>query len=436
VNKPGTADTAPTPALRSRGSSPRGAGQHFWGCAVRRARRARGVLVGVASMGGTTSSLRNLPSTCREAYATVLHGHHPNNVCGVTTLGHMLARLDPSRPRVVLVHNVTPALLQLVRANRWTVHHANHSDMKLWKGRALGHHAVKIQLLSLPCERLLYFDADHVPDQTSGAALQRLWKLPQPGAIAAQETVDSRCRARPCFNSGFMMIRPSPKAYEAAQQHAQAYSTMALPLTGMRCSSGFPGDQPLLNEAFPNFTRIPRGIWHVLDWWQLRVCRTVSKAICGAAPPRVQAPQIRSGGTVKRRFAGGASFHFYSHFRPWEHPEQQSQPLPFSGTTMWNFTESEILAGCKLPREILRHWWVVASTLGSSALHMCKPPPSPSLVSGGGGVAAGGLAMLVLLGCWVVLVLGGVCHKDRHATLDLWKIAKAVRSIGRPSMQR
>ena len=391
----------------------------------------------VASMGGTTSSLRNVPppSTCREAYATVLHGHHPSNLCGVTTLGHMLARLDSSRPRVVLVHNVTPVLLQLVRANKWTVHHANHSDMKLWKGRALGHHAVKIQLLSLPCERLLYFDADHVPDQTSGAALQRLWKLPQPGAIAAQETVDSRCRARPCFNSGFMMIRPSPKAHEAVQQHAQAYGAMAWPLTGMRCSSGFPGDQPLLNEAFPNFTRIPRGIWHVLDWWQLRVCRTVPKAICGAAPPRLQAPQIRSGGTANRRFAGGASFHFYSHFRPWEHPEQQSQALPFSGTTMRNFTESEILAGCKLPREILRHWWVVASTLGSSALHMCQPPPSPSLVSGGGGVAAGGLAMLVLLG-WVVLVLGGVCHKDRHAALDLWEIAKAVRSIGRTSMQR
>ena len=391
-------------------------------------------------MGGSTSSLRDAqggmaPSTCREAYATVLHGQEPSNVCGVTTLGQILTRLDPSRPRVVLVHNVAPALLQLVRDNNWTVHHAKHSDMKLWQGvRSLGHHAVKMQLLTLPCERLLYFDADHVPDQTSGAALQRLWNLPQPGAIAAQETVDGRCRTRPCFNSGFMMIRPSPKAYEVLQQHTQAYSTMALPLTRLRCSSGFPGDQPLLNEAFPNFTRIPRGIWHVLDWWQLRVCRMVSKAICGAALPRLEAPQIRSGGTARKRFAGGASFHFYSHYRPWEHLEQRSQAFPFSGTTMKNFTESEILAGCKLPREILHHWWVVASTLGSSALHMC-PPPSPSLFSGRRGVAAGGLAMLVLLG-WVVLVLGGACHKDQHAARDPWIIAKAVRSIGRPLTQR
>ena len=359
-----------------------------------------------------------VPHTCREAYATVLHGFQPSNFCGVAILGQMLARLDSSRPRIVLVHNVTPALVQLARDNTWTVHHAKHSDIKLWQGmRHLGHHVVKILLLSLPCERLLYFDADHVLDETSGTALQRLWTLPQPGAIAAQETVDGKCRTRPCFNSGFMMIRPSPNAYKLVLQRAKAHSAMASPHTRMRCQSGFPGDQPLLNEAFPNFTRIPRGIWHVLDWWQLRVCHTVSKAVCGAALPRLEAPQIIPGGTTRRGFVGGTSFHFYSHYRPWEHFEQQSQALPFTNTSaMRNFTESEILARCNLPRQILSHWWLVASTLDSSAQHMCQFSPLPVLGGGGlvaGGGAAGGLAVLVLL-VWAVLVLRGFCRKDWH----------------------
>ena len=104
-------------------------------------------------------------SVTDEAYATIVaqDGWH---ACSAAVLGRILRRIDPSRPRAVLVHKVSSATRALLkREGLWDVVSMHH-PFKLpqsalpWFGTL---HALQAQLWSLPYRRVLYLDTDHLP---------------------------------------------------------------------------------------------------------------------------------------------------------------------------------------------------------------------------------------------------------------------------------
>jgi hypothetical protein len=255
-----------------------------------------------------------------EAYATIVAGDG-SHACQAAVLGHALRQLDPHRPRLALVHNVSDATRHVLQANNlWHVVQMAQPTLSpqtylrvpyVWqnKSRTWGFGripALQLELWSLPHERVLYFDCDHLPILGTATRLHSLWRTPRDVILAAAPEA-----GRGCFNSGMMLLQPRGVKY--ADLHllwkrlARAESHPRLFELRRRCPTGWNLDQPILNLAFEQ-------TWSWSTTW--RSWRMLTPFWFDAG----RRDQLCDGPTLSDRALSklGESFHFYAPFRPWE----------------------------------------------------------------------------------------------------------------------
>ena len=256
-----------------------------------------------------------------EAYATIVaqDGWH---ACSAAVLGRILQRLDPTRRRAVLVHKVSTATRAMLRRDDlWEVVTMEHpfrlpQSTLPWFSTL---RALQAQLWSLPYERVLYFDTDHLPLPVQVHRLTGLWKAAENTALAAPSEGDLSVG---CFNSGMMLLRPGKdtmsKLQEAAAHLEKPHARKELLALRRRCPNGWNLDQPLINYVFP------RGAWQQLHTgtrghetlWRMS---TTFHPLHGSGPALCEA---RSSGEL----AGLAdSFHYMAPFRPWQRARDHSR---------------------------------------------------------------------------------------------------------------
>ena len=166
--------------------------------------------------------------------------------------------------------------------------------------------ALQLELWSLPHERVLYFDCDHLPILGTATRLHSLWRTPRDVILAAAPEA-----GRGCFNSGMMLLQPRGVKY--ADLHllwkrlARAESHPRLFELRRRCPTGWNLDQPILNLAFEQ-------TWSWSTTW--RSWRMLTPFWFDAG----RRDQLCDGPTLSDRALSklGESFHFYAPFRPWE----------------------------------------------------------------------------------------------------------------------
>ncbi len=279
-----------------------------------------------------------------EIYATAIQGLKPAYTCAAAALGSTLRNLDDTRRRVALVDNVSTSIVATLVLANWTVVRIEDVTGPEFKMARFYQpvYAVKLALFALPVQRLVYFDADHLPvlSETAAAKLKALWRLQGGDPVAASETFDTRCNPRRCFNSGFMLVRPSPAAYEQVIRSRQV-----LTFHGQRCHF-LPGDQPILNVVFRNFTPVPRDVWDVLDPWTVKVCGRSSAACRTLASTRGKPPD---------------SWHFVGRARkPWNRDSFTAFATPAAPRCAWH----PLRKGNSLAALASKQWWDAYGGLG------------------------------------------------------------------------
>jgi len=318
-----------------------------------------------------TLGLMSVRVSLMEAYVTAVYGRHVEIACAAAVLGRQLTRLDRTRRRIALVHDISPTMEEILQRANWTVQAV--TEITGHEFGALPHvaHAIKLAVLALRAERLLYFDVDHVPYHPANRSqLERLWKLPMTGSIAALASFNEACNARPCFNSGLMLIRPSQDAY-----HMLVHQTLNESAHSPRLCPAAPGtDQPVLNRVFKDFTRIPPQLWNVVDEWVLRTCFRERRSVCDAFGPT---------GVMRLN-----SFHFFHNKTrvPWK------VTLPECRTASGNHTaalscSNNLLAGfhdanhqtrtirdCLVLGLVVGQWWDMYRELPSELKDACAVP--------------------------------------------------------------
>jgi len=272
-----------------------------------------------------------------EIYATAIQGVNPAFTCAAAALGTTLRNLDNTRRRVALVDNVSTSIVDTLVLTNWTVVRVEDVAGPEFEIARFYQpvYAVKLALFALPVQQLIYFDADHLPVLSANATakLKALWQLKGSSPVAASETFDRQCNPRRCFNSGFMLIRPSPVAYGRVIR-----SGRVLTFHGQRCHF-LPGDQPILNVVFRNFTPVPRDMWDVLDPWTVKVCGRSSEACRTLASTRSKPPD---------------SWHFFGRARkPWHPHSFDTFATPAAPLCRWH----PLRRGNRFAATASRQWW-------------------------------------------------------------------------------
>ena len=185
------------------------------------------------------------PST--EVHVTVAFGDGIQS-CAAAVNGAVLSRLDPHRARVAYSWNVSAETLEIL-AHSWHVVQVPPP--------AGGPAAIKLPVLgtTLPghspprlASRALFLDVDHMPIDaaSAGSAMQQLWDF-APGAkmVASPEGAG-------CFNSGFMLFRPSLRRQ---REYGQLVVSRTAAAQVPPCDKGvLPRDQSYLNALYWNRT--------------------------------------------------------------------------------------------------------------------------------------------------------------------------------------
>lgn len=134
-------------------------------------------------------------TTARECYATILYGPQLRHPCLAAVLGAALSALDPGRPRVALVHNLSARAAAVVGAH-W------EAAPLTWRGAA----GRKVDLFGAPagCDRVLYVDADSFPRTERVGALFAL----EGGLWATRQgrTYENYKKTDDCLNGGFLRV--------------------------------------------------------------------------------------------------------------------------------------------------------------------------------------------------------------------------------------
>ena len=132
-----------------------------------------------------------------QAHVIAIHGDGVH-ACGAAVVGLNLMRIDPGRPRIALAFNISEDTRTILKAG-WTVREGNNGrDPVISKGAVLD-----VRRGSRLFSRALLWDADHLPLLSAGRQLERLWSFaPDIEALAFGEHWG-------CFNSGFILYRPS-----------------------------------------------------------------------------------------------------------------------------------------------------------------------------------------------------------------------------------
>ena len=266
--------------------------------------------------GAETSKQHMRDGGAEEAYATIV-ANDGAHACSAVVLGRILQRLDPPRRRAVLVHKTSTATrAMLQRDGLWEIvtmpdpFDLPQSVLPWFKPLQ----ALQAQLWSLPFRRVLYFDTDHLPlPGPSPHRLLGLWSSADRALLAAPSEGPLE---RGCFNSGMMMLRPSPSTLdqlrEAAKHLARRESRPELLALRGRCPNGWNLDQPLINHVFPRgkWDRLYSGARNHETLWRMA---TTFHVLHGGGPKLCEAPSTNSWAEV------ADSFHYMQPFRPWEH---------------------------------------------------------------------------------------------------------------------
>ena len=193
------------------------------------------------------------------AHAVIVYGDR-EHACLAAVLGQQLRKLDPTRARIALVYNVSAITKEVLVGAGWELHpfemlHPNGSIGRRSENNEK-YAARKLPLWSLTNTRVLFWDTDHIVLLGNGsqvaerrARLQTLWKSKASTLVATHYNYDKYEPAAKCFNSGFMLLWPSP-AESQRLRHFVFQPPQEHEFT--RCPRGH--DQPLLNYAFPNWT--------------------------------------------------------------------------------------------------------------------------------------------------------------------------------------
>ena len=163
------------------------------------------------------ASYEELPpsETC---YATLVYG--PAHVaCLAATVGAVLRDVDPARPRVAVTRISEDTRSILTAANDagplWTIMEGSE-----W-AECCKHTGRKADLLRIHrCGLIAFLDADALPIASPSlpAAITSLWAMAAalpPSADVIGALHDRFMRHPSCFNSAFMLLRPSRDRYEA-----------------------------------------------------------------------------------------------------------------------------------------------------------------------------------------------------------------------------
>lgn len=151
----------------------------------------------------------------RECYATIVYGPDILHPCLAAVLGSALRSIDPARPRVALVHNLSAAGGGVIDAT-WSV----RSEM-VWRGAA----GRKVELWDAPggCETVAYLDADSFPVT---AAVGALFALPGTIVYATPQgrAYENYKHARHCLNGGFLRASRDPGLRDRYARYARTFT--------------------------------------------------------------------------------------------------------------------------------------------------------------------------------------------------------------------
>jgi hypothetical protein len=148
----------------------------------------------------------NLTRMRAEAHLTLVHGHELLHACSAAVIGETLRQADPTRARIAFVWNVSKEAHTLI-SHGWQV----QDQAAAIKGSPLigttaGRKAVILDATlaghSRPLSRAMFWDVDHMVLPTS-RRIRDLWSFRTDAELVGYP------ESRGCFNSGFMLFRPS-----------------------------------------------------------------------------------------------------------------------------------------------------------------------------------------------------------------------------------
>ena len=302
-----------------------------------------------------------------EAYATLVYGD-TSLACSAFVLGTVLRTVDPARPRIALIHQVSERVRSILSA-AWTLHEgspATTSSRQLrprrhqrgWRTKAarkarqarkagttdtksatrknerlLRKATRKNELWRLPFSRVMYFDADAMVLPSTighdrGERLRALWRQSEaaelsatPARLGAQDIKDlDDCQAaflrtnklaNTCFNTGLMVLRPSAATFARLDEIDPIRALeQPEPYTGRSCP-GF--DQRFLNRAFPNWSRLLP--WRNIPHWEVSPTWANQTGVDPSSNPCL----IREREVLLSKADSYHHFHSYGGFRmPWD----------------------------------------------------------------------------------------------------------------------
>ena len=155
----------------------------------------------------------------RECYATIVYGSEAKHACLAAVLGASLRVVDPARPRVALVSNVSGSALEALGE-------AFEVARTRWRG-APGR---KVDLFAGPlgCDRLVYMDADCVPTARP-QSVRALWAQLRASPTSVVATRQGRVwenykHDEGCFNGGFLAVRRDPGIRERYVKYTKTFT--------------------------------------------------------------------------------------------------------------------------------------------------------------------------------------------------------------------
>ena len=198
-----------------------------------------------------------------EAHITLVHGRELLHACSAAVNAETLRQADPNRARIIFAWNITQEMRELLSYG-WQVQEPSVGGTLL--DTESGRKAVVLDATlagqSKPLSRAIFWDADHMV-LPSSQRLQSLW------AFRADAEIIGYPESAGCFNTGFMLFRPSllqRRVYESLLEETAAEARGSYPRGDKRCvvtrkcwrNACQPNDQSYLNAVFSDKSAIVR----------------------------------------------------------------------------------------------------------------------------------------------------------------------------------
>lgn len=216
------------------------------------------------------------------AFATIVY-KNAESAYAAAVLGQSLRLMAPYIPRYVITYNISESEELFLSQNKWIVE-------KVLSNRT---HFFKFYLWLLPVERIMYFDADHLPMHSSHHIL-KLVNISMSANLSYNIMASPYDSSHPrCFNGGFLILQPNKQIFHTLMEKMERFpKTGGVPIRSFsqvcrnHASTRSRSDQILLHHTFQNWTST-KPLWKVNSFYR---CKSTFD-----------------------------SFHFFRNTRPWEH---------------------------------------------------------------------------------------------------------------------